>query len=146
VKDSENHDLPDPNSSSHEVLVISPTLAVLSPSKALTRFLGNEQQSLEQWQEQIKNHHFHLRSSYVNALHDSAMTILNELPTTVEFDERLIASEKMLLEKVKRMGIEHVNKADAIQAIEYRLAFKKALQLAVIVAEREKFFVDTDEL
>ena len=44
------------------------------------------------------------------------------------------------------MGRDHVNKADAIQAIEYRLAFKKALRLAVEVDEREKFDVDTDEL
>ena len=144
--ESENHNLPDPNSSSHEVLVISPTLAALSPSKTLTLFLGNKQQSIEEWENQIKYHHFHLRSSYVNILRDSAMTILNELPTTIEFDKKLISSEKMQYEKVKRIGRDHVNKADAIQAIEYRLAFKKALRLAVEVAEREKFFVDTDEL
>lgn len=143
---TESEDLPDPNSSSHEVLVISPTLAAISPSKVLTSFLGNEQLSLEQWQNHIENHHFHLRSSYVNTLRDSAMTILKELPTTIEFDERLIQSEKMRLEKVRQMGRDHVNKADAIQAIEYRLAFKKALQLAIEVAEREKFFDDTDEL
>jgi hypothetical protein len=94
----------------------------------------------------IKHHHLHLRSSYVNILRDSAMTILDELPTTIEFDEGLIPSEKMRNEKVKRMGRDHVNKADAIQAIEYRLAFKKALRLAVEVDEREKFDVDTDEL
>jgi hypothetical protein len=146
VTESEDHNLPDPNSSSHEVLVISPTLAALSPSKTLTHFLGNAQQSTEEWQNQIKSHHLHLRSSYVNILRDSAMTILDGLPTTIEFDERLIPSEKMRYEKVRRMGRDHVNKADAIQAIEYRLAFKKALRLAVEVAEREKFFVDTDEL
>ena len=146
VTESEDHNLPDPNSSSHEVLVISPTLAALSPSKTLTHFLGNAQQSTEEWQNQIKSHHLHLRSSYVNILRDSAMTILDGLPTTIEFDERLIPSEKMRYEKVRRMGRDHVNKADAIQAIEYRLAFKKALRLAVEVAEREKFFVDSDEL
>ena len=49
----------------------------------------------------IKHHHLHLRSSYVNILRDSAMTILDELPTTIEFDEGLIPSEKMRNEKVK---------------------------------------------
>ena len=39
-----------------------------------------------------------------------------------------------------------VNEADVIQAIEYRLAFKKALRLAVEVAERAKFLAASDEL
>ncbi|KAL3816110.1 hypothetical protein ACHAXA_011607 [Cyclostephanos tholiformis] len=146
VKESEDDDLPHPNSSSHEVLVISPTLAVLSPSKDLTYYLGNKQLSLDGWQKLIDNHHFHLRSSYVNTLRDSAMKMLEELPTTIEDDERLLASEKIQLERVHKMGRDHVNKADAIRAIEYRLAFKRALQLVVTVAERDQFFVDKDEL
>ena len=146
VKESEDHDLPDPNSSSHEVMVISPTFAVLSPSKDLTGYLGNEQLSLDGWQDLIERHHFHLRSSYVSALRNSAMEMLTALPTTIEIDERLIASEKKQLERVTKLGRDHVNKADAIRAIEYRLAFKKALQLAVDVAERGHFFDDNDEL
>jgi len=39
-----------------------------------------------------------------------------------------------------------VNKADAIQAIEYRMAFKKALKLTVEMAERGAFFLDSEEL
>ncbi len=147
VKDSEGHDLPDPNSDLHEILVISPTLAALSPSKDLTYYLGNQQLSLDGWVELIESHHLHLRSSYVSALRHSAMKILTDLPTTIEVDERLIASENIQLERVTKMGRDHVNKADAIRAIEYRLAFKKALQIAVDVAEREHFFDDKmDEL
>ncbi|KAL3764530.1 hypothetical protein ACHAW5_004794 [Stephanodiscus triporus] len=143
---TESEDLPDPNSSSHEVLVISPTLAALSPSTDLTWVLGNEQLSLEQWQNQIESHHLHLRTSYVNTIRDSATTFLEKLPTTLEFDERLIPNEKRRLEELKIMGKDHANEEDAVQAIEYRIAFKKALQLAIDVAEREKFFDDTDEL
>ncbi len=44
------------------------------------------------------------------------------------------------------MGGDDANMADAIRAIEYRLVFKKALQLAVDVAEREPFFGNKDEL
>ena len=73
------------------------------------------------------------------------MTMLNELPTTIEVDERLIASEKIQLEEAELMGRFDVNMTDAIRAIEYRLAFKKALQLAVDVAQREHFFVDMDD-
>lgn len=38
------------------------------------------------------------------------------------------------------------SKADTIQAIEFRLAFKKALKLAVDVADGGKFYVDSEEL
>jgi hypothetical protein len=71
---------------------------------------------------------------------------LNQLPTTIAIDERLIASEKMQLGRVEKMGGDDANMADAIRAIEYRLVFKKALQLTVDVAEREPFFVNKDEL
>jgi hypothetical protein len=80
-------------------------------------------------------------------MHDSAQTILGELPTSIEQDETLILpNEKRLYEKVKKVGRVDPGKEDTIQAIEYRLAFKKALQLAVDIAEREKFYVDSEEL
>ena len=46
------------------------------------------------------------------------------------------------------MGREDVNKKDVIQAIEYRMAFKRALRLAVEIAEMEDVFYmdDTEEL
>eukprot|EP00571_Detonula_confervacea_P008181 CAMPEP_0172319530 /NCGR_PEP_ID=MMETSP1058-20130122/37916_1 /TAXON_ID=83371 /ORGANISM="Detonula confervacea, Strain CCMP 353" /LENGTH=438 /DNA_ID=CAMNT_0013034601 /DNA_START=59 /DNA_END=1375 /DNA_ORIENTATION=- len=137
----------EPNTHNYEVLVISPTLAALSPSKQLVGILGNGQQSLEEWQTRIDTHHANLRSSHVNALHESVMTLLSELPTTIEEDEVLIPDEKRRLEKVRKLGRVDINKADSIQAIEYRLAFKKALRLAMEVAEKENMFlVDTEEL
>jgi hypothetical protein len=146
VKESEGHDLPDPNSDRfHEILVISPTLAALSPSKNLTYNLGNKQLSLDEWMELIESHHLHLRSSYVSILRDSAIKFLTVRPTTIEVDERLIASEKIQFERITKMERDHVNKSDAIRAIEYRLAYKKALRIAVDVAEREHFFDDNTD-
>lgn len=136
----------EPNTNHYEVLVISPTLAALFPTKQLVKILGNGQQSLEDWQTQINVHHANLRSSHVNALHDSALAILNEVPTTIEQDTKLLSDENRRLENEKKMGRIDQNKGDAIQAIEFRLVFKKGLQLAVDVAEREKFLVDTEEL
>ncbi|KAL7547248.1 hypothetical protein ACHAWF_010567 [Thalassiosira exigua] len=135
----------EPNSDHYEVLVINESLAALSPTKELVKILGNGQRSFEEWRNYIHAHHSNLWSSHVHALHDSAMAILNELPTTIEEDELLVPSEKRRLEKVRRVGRVDVNKQDAIQAIEYRLAFKKALRLAMEVAEKEKFLV-SDEL
>jgi len=136
----------EPNSDHYEVLVISPTLAALSPTKKLVYPLGNSQRSMEEWGEQINSHHANLRSSHVNDLHDSAQAKLNALPTTIEQDELLIPDEKRRLEKVKKVRRVDVNKADAIQAIEFRLAFKKALRLTAEVAKKEKFLVDSEEL
>jgi len=137
----------EPNSHHYEILVVSPTLAALHPTKALVHVLGNGRRSLSEWEEQIHNHHATLRQSFANAIHDSAQTILGELPTTIEEDEtRILPNERRLYEKVKKKGRVDQGKADTIQAIMYRLAFKKALQLAVDVAESEKFYVDTEEL
>ena len=136
----------EPNAHHHEVLVISPTLAALLPTKQLVQTLGNAQRSLEEWQLLIIAHHANLRSSHANALGHSAMTILNELPTTIEEDEVLIPDEKRRLEKVKKVGRADLNKADAIQAIEFRLAFKRALRLTMDAAEREIFLTDSEEL
>ena len=94
----------------------------------------------------INNHHANLLQSHANAISESTSTILSELPTTIEYDKALIPDEKRRLEKVKRVGRVDVNKADAIQAIGYRLAFKKALRLATETAEKAKFLIDTEEL
>lgn len=137
----------EPNSHHYEILVVSPTLGALHPTKALVKVLGNGQRSIHEWEQDIAHHHATLRTSFVNAMHDSAQTILGELPTSIEQDETLILpNEKRLYEKVKKVGRVDPGKEDTIQAIEYRLAFKKALQLAVDIAEREKFYVDSEEL
>ena len=128
------------------MLVISPTLAALLPTKEVTQILGNAQRSLEEWQQLSVAHHANLRASYANALHDSAMALLNKLPTTIEEDEVLIPDERRRLEMMKEGGRAYVSKADAIQAIEFRLAFKKALRLAMEVSEREIFLSDSEEL
>jgi hypothetical protein len=137
----------EPNSHHYEILVVSPTLGALHPTKALVKVLGNGQRSIHEWEQDIAHHHATLRTSFVNAMHDSAQTILGELPTSIEQDETLILpNEKRLYEKVKKVGRVDPGKEDTIQAIEYRLAFKKALKLAVDIAEREKFYVDSEEL
>lgn len=136
----------EPNSHHYEVLVISPTLAALAPTKQLVEPLGNYQLSTEEWEEAITDHHASLFSSHANALHDSAVAVLNSLPTSIEEDTAMIPVEKQRLEKVKKVGRFDTFKADAIQAIEFRLAFKKALKLAAEVAEREHFFNDSEEL
>lgn len=135
-----------PNTVHYEILVLSPTLAALLPTKHLVGALGNHQQSLEEWERLVIAHHARLRSSHANAIAGSAEAILNELPTTIEEDERLLPDERRRLEKVRKVGRVDVNKADAIQAIEYRLAFKSALRLAIDVAEHGRFLVDVEEL
>jgi hypothetical protein len=47
---------------------------------------------------------------------------------------------------MKENGTLDVNVADVVMAIEYRLAFKKALRLTMEVAMREAFMRDSDEL
>lgn len=137
----------EPNSNHYEILVISPTLAAIHPTKALVHVLGNGRRSFQEWEVEITNHHATLRTSHATVMHDSAQTILSELPTTIEQDETMILpNEKRLYEKVKKKGRVDQGKADTIQAIEYRLAFKKALKLAVDVAESAKFYVDSEEL
>ena len=134
----------EPNTDHYEVLVVTPTLAALHPSKHLTQALGNAQRTIEQWETLIRSHHANLHTSHANELWDSATLILNELPTTIEEDEPLILSEKVRLDKVTKLGRIDMNKADAIQAIEYRLAFKKALRLTIETAERETFLAEKE--
>eukprot|EP00553_Chaetoceros_curvisetus_P011215 CAMPEP_0204642240 /NCGR_PEP_ID=MMETSP0717-20131115/51580_1 /ASSEMBLY_ACC=CAM_ASM_000666 /TAXON_ID=230516 /ORGANISM="Chaetoceros curvisetus" /LENGTH=375 /DNA_ID=CAMNT_0051662999 /DNA_START=664 /DNA_END=1791 /DNA_ORIENTATION=+ len=137
----------EPNSHHYEVLVVSPTLAALHPTKSLLQVLGNWRRSIDEWKAEIEYHHATLRQSHVNAMHDSAITVLSELPTTIAEDAMtILPNERRLFEKMKKKGRVDQSKADTIQAIEYRLAFKKALKLAADVAESDKFFVDSEEL
>jgi hypothetical protein len=136
----------EPNSHFYEVLVISPTVAALLPTKHLTGVLGNGQLSLEEWRNEIDDHHATLRSTQVDAMYSNAMRTLNSLPTTIEQDENIILHEKRRLKRLKEFEIEDANAADVMMAIEFRLAFKKALRLTMEVATREAFFKDTDEL
>jgi len=135
-----------PNTEHHEVLVISPTLAALLPTKALVYTLGNARRPMADWEKLIAAHHSNLRISHANALADSAERTLAGLPTTIEEDELIIREEKMRLKKAANLSRVDVDDADAIRAIEYRLAFKKALRLITAVAERETFLNDSDEL
>jgi len=135
-----------PNTEHHEVLVISPTLAALLPTKALVATLGNARRSMADWEKLIATHHSNLRIVHASALVDSAKGILAGLPTTIEDDEVIIREDKRRLEKATNLGRVDVDDADAIKAIEYRLAFKKALRLITEVAERETFLNDSDEL
>ena len=50
------------------------------------------------------------------------------------------------LERAESFGRVDVNEGDVIQAMEYRLAIKKALRLAAEIAEQGTFLADTDEL
>ena len=146
------------NHHNHEVLILTPTLAALGPSKVLTEYLGNKQISLDEWEDQIMTHHIYLRSSYVNDMHDSATKLLSSLPTTVDEDVILLQIEKENLEKSKQHGATIAGSgggdttnylltiSDVIQAIEYRIAYKKALTLVVNVANSGIFHVDGDEL
>lgn len=137
----------EPNSHHYEVLVVSPTLAALHPTKSLVHILGNGRRSMDDWKAEIEHHHATLRQSHANAMHDAAITILSELPTTIEEDEKtILPNERRLFEKVKKKGRVDQSKADTIQAIEYRLAFKKALKLTADVAKSHKFYVDSEEL
>lgn len=146
------------NHHSHEVLILTSTLAALGPSKVLTKYLGNAQVTLDEWENQIMTHHIYLRSSYVNDIHDSATRLLSSLPTTMEEDVVLLQIEKENLEKLKQHGATIAGSgggvdtsnlltiSDVIQAIEYRIAFKKALTLVVNTANSGIFHVDGDEL
>ena len=61
----------------------------------------------------------------------------------MEEDTKILRIEKKQLERLLGLGRDDVNKKDVIQAIEYRMAFKRALRLAVEVAEKEgMFYVD----
>mmetsp|Transcript_38323 Transcript_38323/g.92429 ORF Transcript_38323/g.92429 Transcript_38323/m.92429 type:complete len:431 (-) Transcript_38323:39-1331(-) len=134
----------EPNTHHYEVLVVSPTLAALAPTKQLVQILGNGQRTLEEWEMLIRSHHANLRFSHAMVLHDSAKAILDGLPTTIEEDEVILPDEKRRLAKARRAGRVDLNKADAIRAIEFRLAFKKALWMSVEVAEGGVFLEDRE--
>lgn len=133
-----------PNVPAYEVLVVSPTLAAISPSKQLVSTIGNEQRSLEEWQREIDAHHANLRASRARAIRAVAR-ILEMLPTTIEEDEVLF--ENMAQEK-RSAATGDGEKSDIMTVIEYRLAFKKALRLTIEVIDREweRFHVDKEEL
>lgn len=135
----------EPNTPRHEVLVVSPTLVALLPSERLKRPLGNEWRSGGQWEEFVAFHHVALPTFRARALGAAAAAVLGALPTTIEEDEALLVDEKWS-EEERRQGRRDVNKTDTIQAIEFRLAFKKALKLTMEVAKRNDFFADQDEM
>lgn len=136
-----------PNSNKYEVLVLAPDIAALYPTTDLVSILGNGQRSLEQWKEVIDEHHRVLRLSRVRDLRASANAYFEfVLPTTIEEDEKILSKETYLLDKVSKKGRADLVKADVVQAIQYRLAFKKAMKLAADVAEAGQFFDDSDEL
>merc|ERR1719217_1731789 len=134
------------NSNQHEILVVTPKLAAISPTQALVSILGNGQRTIEEWEAEIGKHHANLRQTFVNEFASALRVILDELPTTIQEDMRLIKSEKAKLEKVRKIGRKDMYKADAVTAMEYRLAFKMALRLGLDVAEKGHFLVDSEEL
>lgn len=136
----------EPNTPKYEVLVLSPDIAALFPTKNLVSILGNGQRSMEEWIELIDSHHRVLRASAVSDMLNSIKNLFENMPTTVEEDRRILASEKYAMQKVAKKGRNDTNKADVVQAVEYRLAFKEALQLAMDVAEKGTFVEDSDEL
>ena len=64
-----------PNHSLYEILIISPTLAALSPTTHLVEVLGNERRSLQEWTKRIHSHHGIVRSSHAHALRDAAQSL-----------------------------------------------------------------------
>jgi hypothetical protein len=147
ANDENEQNLLQPNSNKYEVLVLAPDIAALYPTTQLVSILGNGQRSLEEWKEVIDEHHRVLRSSRVHDLQASVKAYFEfVLPTTIEEDEKILSKEKYLLDKVSRKGRVDLVKADVVQAIQYRLAFKKAMKLAADVVEAGQFFDDSDEL
>lgn len=139
--DPTNRVIHEPNTHHHEVLVVTPTLVALLPTKQLVETLGNAQRSLDDWQTLIEAHHAHVRSSHARALGDAANAVLDGVATTIEEDE--VLAKKNRDEQVAKLGgVE----ADVAQAIEYRLAFKRALKLTVESSQTTSFMIDSDEL
>ncbi len=123
-----------PNYDHYEILVVSTTLAAILPSKKLTGPLGNHPVSLKEWEQKIKIHHnMNLDKSHTKVLHDSAKSLLSSLPTSIEQDEAAIS----VLSELQKGGKMDDYRSDWFQAIECRLAFKKALKLAIEVAEND---------
>lgn len=136
----------EPNSKNYEVLVLAPDVAVLYPTTQLTSILGNGQRSLDEWKDAIDEHHRVLRGSRVRDMQVSIKAHLEFLPTTIEEDEKILGKEKYLLDKANKKGRVDVFKGDIIQAIQYRLALKKAMKLAADIADAGQFVDDSDEL
>ena len=129
-----------------EVLLASPTLTALLPPAEMAWPLGGAFRSGGQWEELAAFHHVGLRRPRARALGAAAAAVLAGLPTTVAEDEVLLRdARKQQDEKERRRGRAEARRADVIQAIEYRLAFKKALTLTAKVAEGNDFLVDPGE-
>lgn len=143
---NENERHIEPNSDKHELLVLSPTVAAMYPTKELVGILGNGQRSVEEWIQLINNHHRILRTSRARGMGLSSKAILEASPTTIDEDESILAREKYLLDKVNKLGRVDTNKEDVVRAIQYRLALKKALKLAKDLADSGSFADDSDEL
>merc|ERR1711862_896304 len=125
---------------------MGPDMAALQPTKKLVEILGNGR-SIDEWSERIAEHHSNLKLSHVSMVRDSVLTILAELPTTIEEDMLMIPREKKMLEKVRRVGRNDIYKGDTIATLQYRLAFKRALKLAADTADSPgRFFNDSEEL
>lgn len=123
----------DPNSSKFEILILSPTLVALYPSKELVSILGNGQRSMEEWEKMIAEHHKIIEHTHIADIEQSARALLEHVPTSIQEDEEILQREKYVFDKVNRKGRIDTNKLDVIQAIQYRIAFKKALQLTAEV-------------
>lgn len=143
---NENERHIEPNSDKYELLVLSSTIAAMYPTKELVTILGNGHRSLDEWANLVDNHHRILRASRAHDMGLSSKTILESLPTTIDEDEKLLAREMHLFDKVKKLGRVDTNKADLVKVIQYRLALKRALKLAVNIAESGIFVDDSDEL
>ena len=151
IGNDRNRDTPDPflyepNRDQYDILVLGPDIGALYPTKDLVQILGNGQRSMEEWIELVEKHHRVVRASSVRVMQDSIRALFEYFPTTIEEDEKILANEKRLLEKVAKKGRNDVHKADVVQAIAYRLAFKQALRLAADIAEKGTFVEDSDEL
>jgi hypothetical protein len=136
----------EPNVPAYEVLVVSPTLAAISPSKQLVGMIGHGHRSLEEWQREIDAHHANLRAPRARAIRAVAK-VLEMLPTTIEQDEVLLAN---MMEEKRAAGSADfdVGKENLMKVIDYRLSFKKALKLTIDVIDREweRFYVENVEL
>lgn len=123
----------DPNSSKFEILILSPTIVALYPSKELVSILGNGQRSMEEWEKMIAEHHKIIEHTHIADIEQSARALLEHVPTSIQEDEEILQREKYVFDKINRKGRIDTNKLDVIQAIQYRIAFKKALQLTAEV-------------
>lgn len=134
----------EPNVAAYEVLVVSPTMAAISPSKQLVDIIGRGQRTLEEWSREIDAHHAMLRAPRARAIRAVAK-VLDMMPTSIEEDERRLASMR---DEVRAGTVRlDAEKEDLMKVVAYRLALKKALRLTVEVIDREweRFFVERRE-